>query len=376
MTIIVTRRVDKRSRQRRRMGRNLRFRRASIIRPILSNLSTPWKQVLSAGSDDDFLVSLNFTKSLFLERLLLYFELERRKRNFGSPYRCKPKTRGRHPQLESVYLLGLALWYVKTKHSLFHLCPIFGIVPSSVGVWLDYALEVLLHVVKKKRLPAFEIRWPTMDEMKASALLLRRHRQYVPLLEGVFAVTDGARMPCADYTNVDLQNAYFEGYTQEVQLTNLFVWKFFGEIIHAAINFPGSWHDNKLAGASGLYFTKLSDEMTPPGYAVLGDSAFVSDTRRTNGKIVRARKTNETSDIPYSATLAAVDVLLQRAMPSERQSAEWGVRAFKGPFARLKIPLSPDSYKRYRLIRICCHLFNFRTRYVGLNHVRTSYARK
>ena len=57
VTIVVTRRVDKRSRRIRRIDRNPRFRRAAIIRPILSNLSTPWKQVLSAGSDDDFLVS-------------------------------------------------------------------------------------------------------------------------------------------------------------------------------------------------------------------------------------------------------------------------------------------------------------------------------
>ena len=197
---------------------------------------------------------------------------------------------------------------------------------------MDYALEVLLQDVKKKRLPAFEIRWPTVDEMKASALLLMRNRQYGPLLEGLFVVTDGSSMPCADYTNVNLQDSYFEGSTQEGQVTNLFVLDFFGEIINAAINFPGSWHDNNLADSSGLYFLKLSDEMTPPGYAVLEDSAFVNDTRRTNGKTFQCRKISGTSDFPSYATLAAVDVLLQRAMPSERQSAEWGVRALKGPF--------------------------------------------
>lgn len=61
-------------------------------------------------------------------------------------------------------------------------------------------------------------------------------------------------------------------------------------------------------------------------------------------------------------------------MPSERQSAEWGVRAIKGPFGRLKLPLSPDALKRERLLRICVHLFNLRTRLVGLNQIRTVYA--
>lgn len=124
-------------------------------------------------------------------------------------------------------------------------------------------------------------------------------------------------MPCAEFENVDLQNAYFEGYTEQVEVTNLFVWNFKGEIIHAAINFPGSWHDSKLATVSGLYHELLADEKTPPGMAILADSAFV--TRTTNGKIVRARKTNETNAIPHSTFLAAVDVILQRIYPSERQ---------------------------------------------------------
>lgn len=71
-----------------------------------------------------------------------------------------------------------------------------------------------------------------------------------------------------------MQNAYFEGYTQNVEVTNLFVRNVFGEIIHAAINFPRSWHDSKLANVSGLIYPNLSDEYTPSGYAILGDSAL------------------------------------------------------------------------------------------------------
>ena len=349
------------------------YKRAALLRPIQSIYDTPWFKILSCGTDSDFLISLNFTKSLVLQRLLPYFEYERSRLNYGSPYRVAPKTRGRHPQLRSVDLLGLALWYLKTRGTKYNLCPIFGIVPASITVWLDFSLEVLLNVVEKRSRAYFEIRWPTEEEMLASSLLLQHNREYGPLLKGVFAVTDGGRMPCADYTEPNLQNAYYEGFTQSVEVTNLFVWNFYGEIIHAGVNFPGSWHDTKLAGASGLYYPKLSYEMTPPGYAILGDSAFVNNTTATNGKVLRGRKSNETREIPESAALAAVDALLQRIMPSERQSAEWGVRALKGPFQRLKTPLPADSVKRLRLLRICCHLFNFRTRYVGLNQIRTTY---
>ena len=240
---------------------------------------------------------------------------------------------------------------------------------------MDYSFEVLCRVVKRKSRKEFEVRWPNIEEMRASAALLEQNRIHWMLLQGVFRITDGGRMPCADYTDLDPQNVYFEGLTQNVEVTNLFVWNFFGEIIYASVNYPGSWHDTKLAGMSGLYFPKLSDEMTPPGMAILEDSAFVNTIKATNGKGLRSTKSNEVNDIPKSAELAPVDLMLQRAMPSKRQSAEWGVRAMKGPFQRLKTPLPADARKRLRLLRICCHLQNFRTRFVCLNQIRTTYSK-
>ena len=131
-------------------------------------------------------------------------------------------------------------------------------------------------------------------------------------------------MPCADCTNANLQNAYFEGYTQAVEVTKLFVFNCFGELIHAAVNYPGSWHDTKLAAVSGLYYPKLLDEFTKPGMALLGDSAFVNNVRVTHGKILRGRKSNEMHETPCSNSLAAIDIILQSFMLSERQTAEWG----------------------------------------------------
>lgn len=144
-----------------------------------------------------------------------------------------------------------------------------------------------------------------------------------------------------------------------MEVATLFVWNFFGEIIHSGLNFPGSWHNRKLALASGLLYPKLSDAMKPPGFAILGDSAFVSETRVVQGKIVRGRKSSETRKNPESVEMAAVDFLIQGILPSERQSAEWGVRALKAPFGCLGLPLPSDSKKRERRLRICVHLFNF-----------------
>ena len=61
-------------------------------------------------------------------------------------------------------------------------------------------------------------------------------------------------------------------------------------------------------------------------------------------------------------------------MLPERQSAEWGVRAIKGPFRRLTIVLLCNTHTRFKIIAISTHLYNFRTHGVGLNQLNTVYA--
>lgn len=321
-------------------------------------------------------MSVNLTRDLFLYSLLPLFESKRALTNYGSPFGKGPKTTGRCPLVKTADLLGLSLWYLKTKSAIYQLCPIFGITPTGISVWLNYILEVLYQVVTDSNCEDFDIRWPTDEEQLESASLLESNRVHGRLLRGVFAIMDGGKMPCSEYLDTDLQNAFFEGYTEQVEVTILFVWNFRGELIHAAINFPGSWHDTELAAVSELYHPKLSDEYTRPGMAVLADSAFVITSRVTNGKIIRPRKSNEVQDIPKSTYLAAVDTILQAAIPSEKQSAEWGVRVVKGAFPRLNVQLSVDVGKRRRVISICCHMFNSPYSSRGLNQIRTTYAQK
>lgn len=56
--------------------------------------------------------------------------------------------------------------------------------------------------------------------------------------------------------------------------------------------------------------------MTPPGYSILGDSAFFNDSRAVSGKIFRRRKANETKNIPESLEFSAIDQVLQKVMLS------------------------------------------------------------
>jgi len=54
-------------------------------------------------------------------------------------------------------------------------------------------------------------------------------------------------------------------------------------------------------------------------------------------------------------------------------SAEWGIRCITGPFQILAVPLPTDDAERRLLLTIICHLYNFRTRRVPLNHITTTF---
>lgn len=56
-------------------------------------------------------------------------------------------------------------------------------------------------------------------------------------------------------------------------MTNLFVFNFKGETIYAKLNYPGLWHDVKLASDS-VVVTPFLSEKNSVGNKVLGESAF------------------------------------------------------------------------------------------------------
>lgn len=57
--------------------------------------------------------------------------------------------------------------------------------------------------------------------------------------------------------------------------------------------------------------------------------------------------------------MAATKVLTERALELERQISELTVRALKGPFKRLTLPLPANSRTRSRIIKLGVHMFSF-----------------
>lgn len=122
----------------------------AITRSIRSSWNTAWRRLLTFGRALVFIVSVNITKCCLITWLLPPIEFDRSSLNYGSPYWKVPKSGGRRPQLDIIGTLNSALWHIKGCDCLYRIFPVFGIVPSSSNIWLDYSLELLLRVVRKR----------------------------------------------------------------------------------------------------------------------------------------------------------------------------------------------------------------------------------
>lgn len=112
-------------------------------------------------------------------------------------------------------------------------------------MWIDYESKDQKKVKERNGESNLRIMWPSESKINASEDLPRR-RTNVELLRGMFTIMDGSRMPCAAYSDTDTQNALFNGYECEVEVTNLFSFNFDDCLIHAGFNYPSSWHDSRI----------------------------------------------------------------------------------------------------------------------------------
>lgn len=67
--------------------------------------------------------------------------------NYGSPFCKQSKVQEKRPALDSIDLVGIVLWFLKSKDFAYRMCPVFGIVPVTLIVWLKYALYVIFKAV-------------------------------------------------------------------------------------------------------------------------------------------------------------------------------------------------------------------------------------
>jgi hypothetical protein len=136
-----------------------------------------------------------------------------------------------HPRLGKRSLdatggLGLVLHWLSSMMRQVSLQQIFALVPSTVSKYLRFALCILLEVLKG--MPSAAITWPLGDEfLELSGYVSMRH----PLLEGVFGSIDGLNLPCQVSSDIEVENATYNGWLHSHFISSVIVFSSKGSCI-------------------------------------------------------------------------------------------------------------------------------------------------
>jgi hypothetical protein len=92
----------------------------------------------------------------------------------------------------------------------------------------------------QKKSKRSRIKFPSNEEMIHLAALVS-HRE--PRVNNTIGFVDGVSIPVQCTDEEEDQNAAYNGYHHDTMCNNVLAFAPTGKIIHACINFPGSWHD-------------------------------------------------------------------------------------------------------------------------------------
>jgi hypothetical protein len=141
--------------------------------------------------------------------------------------------------------------------------------PATLSRLLQNA-EIALNKALKSLKDA-QIRWPTFQEQMEWSVLLEEKE---PLVVFKFGFVDGKNYGVQTPSDVDLQNACYNGWLHATLITGVLCFGVDGCIIWMKHNCPGSWNDGEMSRA---FREKLLDTAkTLPAYGVTADSAFPS----------------------------------------------------------------------------------------------------
>jgi hypothetical protein len=319
--------------------------KSALLHPMFS----PWSRLYQTADENSFLNLTGMTRYAFEKLLVVIFE------ETDSHGR-----RGRRASLDRPAQLGLLLFYLSSTMRVKHLSLIFGVPPSTAKRYISKLLDLVIDKLQDNE--QAKISWPSDAEMEKWARLINNRE---PLVNDVIGFVDGVaiHVQCADDENQ--QSIFYSGHVKDTMVNNVFAFSPEGKIFHAAVNFPGSWHDSQVAmdliatvlEKIGIY--KLCVDQGFPRKGEMFDK-FV-------GPLSRRRKSALADNLR--------DALIKRheVYVSLRQASEWGMRALQGTFSRLKSRLTSNKENRRKLILAIIFLHNFRTHEVGLNQIATVF---
>jgi hypothetical protein len=122
-------------------------------------------------------------------------------------------------------VFGLLLHHLSSTIPETGLQQIFALVPSVLSRYINFAMPILLELLRKY--PIGAILWPTAEEMEDySDIIQARH----PMIEGAFGFMDGLNLPVATSSDPYVENATYNGWLQAHKISNIFVFAPDGEL--------------------------------------------------------------------------------------------------------------------------------------------------
>lgn len=171
-------------------------------------IGTPWTRLYEHREDRAFITTMGINTSTFDTILKAGFEQLWYIQPIPRPdarTAIHPRAGGR--SLDAAGGLGLVLHWLSSTMRQISLQQIFALVPSTVSRYLRFALSILLKVLRQ--MPHAAITWPRGDEfLELSGYVSMRH----PLLQGVFGSIDGLNLPCQVSSDVEIENATYNGW--------------------------------------------------------------------------------------------------------------------------------------------------------------------
>ena len=266
-------------------------------------------------------------------------------------------TNGRKRKISAEVCLGLVLAWTRSRGNQSALQMDFGLTYSPLCLWLRFGIRVVVKILAKH--PLARVKLPSRENV---ALFQRAVAAKYAYLPEVWATADGLNLYFEAAGDNVIQEMFYNGWLHGHFISNIFVFAMDGTICICALNAPGTMHDSTLADYGGVYF-KLQKIYEETGGKVVVDSAF---KLASNPYVIKSSQT-----LPAGDRLA---ILIARDATSLRQSAEWGMRQFQASFPRTKDPIQYELNGERRIIlRLIIYLFNFRTRVVGCNQIRSVF---
>lgn len=119
---------------------------------------------------------------------------------------CGFKTIGGKITVDDVDRVGIVLWFINSSVRKYGFRTIFGLVPTSVNVWINVWMKFMFRLFKINHRNDFEVSWKFLSELRIFTENLVRNRTLENHLSGIFALDYGLKIPCSDHDHVNIRN--------------------------------------------------------------------------------------------------------------------------------------------------------------------------